>query len=45
MTWEPLEHCKDLTALDQYLEVMGTESPQKLPKKPVTGNKEPRSAR
>ncbi len=38
-TWEPLEHYRDLAALDHYLEVMGVKSPWLLPKKPAsTGN-------
>ncbi|SJL16373.1 uncharacterized protein ARMOST_19895 [Armillaria ostoyae] len=34
-TWEPLDNCKDLVALDRYLEVMGAKSPRRLPKKPA----------
>ncbi|KAK0479001.1 hypothetical protein EDD18DRAFT_1113975 [Armillaria luteobubalina] len=29
-TWEPLLHCKDLAALDRYLEVMGVQYPRQL---------------
>lgn len=32
-TWQPLKDVKDLTALDNYLELMGVESPEQLPKK------------
>lgn len=32
-TWEPLVHCKELVALDCYLEVMGVKAPRQLPKK------------
>lgn len=48
-TWEPFENCKDLTALDRYIEVMGVKGPRQLPRKPVAstgtaraGNKRPR---
>ncbi|TDL25697.1 hypothetical protein BD410DRAFT_690563, partial [Rickenella mellea] len=29
-TWEPIAHCKDLAALDQYLELRGVSSWRKL---------------
>lgn len=32
-TWEPLEHCKDLAALDQYLELLGVSDWRQLPRK------------
>ena len=31
-TWEPHMHCKDLEALDEYLELHGAQSVQRLPK-------------
>lgn len=31
-TWEPLTSCKELAALDRYLEVMGVRYPQQLSK-------------
>ncbi|KAI6017275.1 hypothetical protein PISMIDRAFT_101004, partial [Pisolithus microcarpus 441] len=31
-TWEPYLHCKDLEALDRYLELHGVEDPHQLPK-------------
>ncbi|TDL14311.1 hypothetical protein BD410DRAFT_734279 [Rickenella mellea] len=31
-TWEPIAHCKDLAALDRYLELRGISSWRKLPK-------------
>ena len=31
-TWEPHAHCKDLEALDKYLELHGAQSVQRLPK-------------
>ena len=30
-TWEPLETCKDLQALDEYLSLLGVKYPQELP--------------
>lgn len=35
-TWEPLEECKDLIALDDYLELQGVDKPAKLTKRPGT---------
>ncbi len=32
-TWEPHNNCKELAALDRYLEVMGVKSPRQLPKR------------
>jgi hypothetical protein len=32
-TWEPYSECKDLTALDRYLEILGIEDWKKLPRK------------
>ena len=32
-TWEPLQNCKDLVALDDYLELQGVRRPGDLPKK------------
>lgn len=32
-TWEPHKNCKDLQALDEYLQLMGVENPEKLPHK------------
>jgi hypothetical protein len=32
-TWEPLDHCKDLDALNHYLELQGVLHPAQLPKK------------
>ncbi len=32
-TWEPLSTCKDLQALDHYLELHGVKSPKSLPKR------------
>lgn len=34
-TWEPLESCEELEALDRYLELMGVEKVEELPRKPV----------
>ena len=31
-TWEPLAECKDLEALDLYLELQGVAHPRDLPK-------------
>ena len=31
-TWEPHAHCKELEALDNYLELQGAPSVQRLPK-------------
>jgi hypothetical protein len=33
MTWEPLESCKDLAALDRYLTLMGVKHWRQLPRK------------
>jgi len=33
MTWEPLESCKELAALDQYLTLMGVKHWKQLPRK------------
>ncbi len=33
VTWEPLASCKELEALDQYLELRGVKKPRELPKK------------
>ena len=30
ITWEPLSSCKDLEALDAYLELQGAKAPQDL---------------
>ena len=30
MTWEPLENCRDLEALDRYLELQGVKRPDRL---------------
>ena len=32
-TWEPYAHCKDLEALDRYLEIQGVESVRHLPRR------------
>ncbi len=32
VTWEPLDNCQDLVALDNYLKLKGKEDPQTLPK-------------
>jgi hypothetical protein len=34
-TWEPYVHCKDLEALDRYLDLQGVRSWRALPKKPT----------
>ncbi|KAJ3477293.1 hypothetical protein NLI96_g10562 [Meripilus lineatus] len=31
-TWEPREHCEDLKVLDDYLQLMGANSPEDLPR-------------
>ena len=31
MTWEPLTECKELEALDEYLELRGVKRPHNLP--------------
>ena len=31
-TWEPLSSCKELEALDNYLELRGVKSPKELPR-------------
>ena len=31
-TWEPLNSCKELAALDRYLEIQGVQRPAQLPK-------------
>ena len=33
MTWEPLALCKELAALDKYLELCGVKQPRDLPHK------------
>ena len=33
MTWEPLASCKELAALDKYLELHGVKQPHDLPHK------------
>ena len=33
VTWEPLASCKELTALDEYLELRGVSRPRNLPHK------------
>ena len=33
MTWEPLASCKELAALDEYLELYGVKRPRDLPRK------------
>jgi hypothetical protein len=32
-TWEPEDHCKELEALDRYLELQGIQCPAQLSKK------------
>jgi len=32
--WEPLAECKELEALDEYLELRGAKRPRNLPRKP-----------
>ncbi|PBK70533.1 hypothetical protein ARMSODRAFT_847518, partial [Armillaria solidipes] len=32
-TWEPHSNCKELAALDRYLEMMGVRMPSQLPRK------------
>ena len=34
VTWEPLAECKELEALDEYLELRGVQRPRDLPRKP-----------
>ena len=34
VTWEPLAECKELEALDEYLELCGVQRPRELPRKP-----------
>ena len=34
VTWEPLAECKELEALDEYLELRGVRQPRDLPRKP-----------
>lgn len=34
-TWEPVQHCRDLEALDRYLELHGVKGYQQLPKREV----------
>ena len=34
VTWEPLAECKELEALDEYLELHGVQQPCDLPHKP-----------
>jgi hypothetical protein len=34
VTWEPLSHCEELAALDQYLALHGVPTPAELPRKP-----------
>jgi len=34
VTWEPLTECKELEALDGYLELCGAKRPRDLPRKP-----------
>jgi hypothetical protein len=36
VTWEPLQNCNDLEALDNYLELHGVKTPQRLPKRGQT---------
>lgn len=39
-TWEPLSKCKDLEALDRYLEIKGVDNPEDLSEKRIaSGNK------
>jgi hypothetical protein len=33
VTWESLADCKELTALDDYLELHGVKKPRELPRK------------
>lgn len=33
-TWEPLEHCIDLIALEEYLKLKGVNKPEQLPRRP-----------
>ena len=33
MTWEPYAHCKELEALDRYLELQGAASVRQLPRR------------
>ena len=33
VTWEPLASCKELAALDEYLELHGVKRPRDLPRK------------
>jgi hypothetical protein len=34
-TWEPHETCKDLQALDDYLQLIGVEDPSDLPRRGI----------
>ena len=37
MTWEPYAHCKELEALDRYLELQGAASVRQLPRRTNNG--------
>jgi len=41
-TWEPYSKCKDLEALDRYLELLGIDSKdwKKLPRKTLTAKEQ-----